>query len=164
MPKCLYYQGVRIKRALRYKVKDMCFINKKTKADIFTATNCTLALISLNYGNLIVIYHTLNEICTSNQAKILTALNHCSVSSANWKLYAGDTEKCPLSVLKSVRIIVCLHWPWKAPVGSGQLTSYISVISGLTAFDEVERKPNFGLWLHSWLPCVRLCSAKPTFL
>ena len=37
--------------------------------------------MSLNYGNHIVIYHTLGEICTSNQAQILTALNHCSVSS-----------------------------------------------------------------------------------
>ena len=33
MPKCPYYQGVRI----RYKVKDKCFIDKKTEADIFTA-------------------------------------------------------------------------------------------------------------------------------
>ena len=52
---------------------------------IFKATkclNCTLALISLNYENLIVVYHTLEEICTKNQAEILTALNHCLVSSA----------------------------------------------------------------------------------
>ena len=28
------------------------------------------------------------------------------------------------------------------------------------AFDEVERKPNFG----SWLPCIGLYSKKPTFL
>ena len=34
-----------------------------------------------NYGNLIVIYHTLGEICTSNEAEILTALKHCLVSS-----------------------------------------------------------------------------------
>ena len=43
--------------------------------------NCTLALMSLNYRNQIVIYHTLGEICTSNQTQILKALNHCSVSS-----------------------------------------------------------------------------------
>ena len=28
-----------------------------------------------------VIYHTLEEICTGNQAEILKALHHCSVSS-----------------------------------------------------------------------------------
>ena len=85
MPKCPYYQRVRINRALRYKVKDTCFIDKKTNADIFMATkclNCTLALNNLNHGNLIVTYHTLGEICTSNHAKILTALKHCLVSSA----------------------------------------------------------------------------------
>ena len=74
MPKCPYY-----------KVKDTFFVDKKTKADIFMATkclNCTLALNNLNYGNLIVTYHTLGEICTSNHAKILTALKHCLVSSA----------------------------------------------------------------------------------
>ena len=46
MTKCPYYWGFSIKWALRYKVKDTCFINKKTKVDIFTATkcfNCTLA-------------------------------------------------------------------------------------------------------------------------
>ena len=59
----------------------MCFIDKKTEADIFMATkclnNCSLAIISLNYGNLILIYHTLGEICTSNQAEILSPLNYC---------------------------------------------------------------------------------------
>ena len=43
--------------------------------------NCTLALISLNYVNLIVINPTLGEIYTSNQTEILTVLNHCLVSS-----------------------------------------------------------------------------------
>ena len=38
-------------------------------------------MISLKYGNLILIYHTLGEIWTSNQADILTALNHCLVPS-----------------------------------------------------------------------------------
>ena len=38
-------------------------------------------LNKFNYGNLIVIYHTLNEICTSNLAVILTTPNHCLVSS-----------------------------------------------------------------------------------
>ena len=38
-------------------------------------------LNKFNYGNLIVIYHTLKEICTSNLAVILTVLNHCLVSS-----------------------------------------------------------------------------------
>ena len=85
MPKCPYYKRVCIKRALRYNIKDTCFINKRTKADIFTTTkclNCTLTLISLNYRNLIVIYNSLGEICATNQAEILTALNHCLVSSA----------------------------------------------------------------------------------
>ena len=40
MPKCPYYRGVRIKWALRYKVKDKGFIDKKTEADIFMATKC----------------------------------------------------------------------------------------------------------------------------
>lgn len=60
MPNCPQYQDVGIKWPLKYRVKDKCFINKKTKANIFKATkclNCTLA-------------HTLEEICTSNQAKI----------------------------------------------------------------------------------------------
>ena len=57
--------------------KDMCSIYQKAKGDIFTATqclNCTLALMCLNYENLIVIYHTLVEICKSNQAEMLTTL------------------------------------------------------------------------------------------
>ena len=52
------------------------FLDKQTKADISMATkclNCTLALASLNYGNLMVICHTLGGICKSNQAKIFTA-------------------------------------------------------------------------------------------
>ena len=82
MPKCPYYLSVSIKRELRYKVKETCFINEKTKADIFGATkslNYTLALISANYGNPMVNCHNLGEICTSNQAEIFTALNHCLV-------------------------------------------------------------------------------------
>ena len=59
----------------------MCFIDKKTEADIFRATkclnNCSLAIKRINYRNLILIYHSLGEICTSNQAEILAALNYC---------------------------------------------------------------------------------------
>ena len=36
MPKCLYYPGVRIKRALRENIRNTCFIDIKTKADSFT--------------------------------------------------------------------------------------------------------------------------------
>ena len=43
--------------------------------------NYIWALISLNHGNLIAIYHTVGEICISNRAEILTALKHCLVSS-----------------------------------------------------------------------------------
>ena len=73
--KVYYYAGSQVK------VKDTCFIDKKTKADICMATaclNCTLAFISLNYGNLIVINLTLGQIYTSNQTGILTALNNCN--------------------------------------------------------------------------------------
>ena len=38
MPQCLYNPGVRIKRAVWKNVTDTCFIDKKTKADIFSAT------------------------------------------------------------------------------------------------------------------------------
>ena len=59
----------------------MCFIDKKTGADIFMATkclnNCSLAIKRINYRNVVLIYHTLGEICTSNQAEILAALNYC---------------------------------------------------------------------------------------
>ena len=59
----------------------MCFIYKKTEADIFIATkclnNCSLAIKRINYRNVILTYHTLGEICTSNQAEILAALNCC---------------------------------------------------------------------------------------
>ena len=47
------------------KVRVTCITDKRTKADIFTATKClnfTLALKRLNYGNLLVVYHTLEEI------------------------------------------------------------------------------------------------------
>ena len=44
----------------------------------------------------------------------------------------------------------------------------IIIIIIIIAFDEVERKPNFGrFWpviLQSWLLCVRLYPGKPTFL
>ena len=63
-------------------------LGKQKKSVIYTLTptkcfNRTLALITFNYVNLIVIYHTLGEICASNQAEILIALNndHCLVSS-----------------------------------------------------------------------------------
>ena len=63
-------------------------LGKQKKSVIYTLTptkcfNRTLALITFNYVNLIVIYHTLGEICASNQAEILTAPNndHCLVSS-----------------------------------------------------------------------------------
>ena len=63
-------------------------LGKQKKSVIYTSTptkcfNRTLALITFNYVNLIVIYHTLGEICASNQAEILTAPNndHCLVSS-----------------------------------------------------------------------------------
>ena len=36
--------------------------------------NCTLGLISLNHGNLIVIYHTLGKNCISRQVEILAEL------------------------------------------------------------------------------------------
>ena len=38
MPQCLYNPGVRIKRVVWKNVTDTFFIDKKTKADIFTAT------------------------------------------------------------------------------------------------------------------------------
>ena len=37
-PKCPYYQGVRMKRALRKNVPDTSFIDTKTKTDLFVAT------------------------------------------------------------------------------------------------------------------------------
>ena len=64
------------RRPGHYKVKDTRFIDKKTKADIFTATkclNCTLALISLNAGNLIVIFHNLVEICDKQSSRNLNS-------------------------------------------------------------------------------------------
>ncbi len=52
MPKCPYYWGVRIKRALRQKVTDTLFIDRKTVAFVFTAIkryiNCTLTVIKYN--------------------------------------------------------------------------------------------------------------------
>ncbi len=52
MPKCPYYRGVRIKRALRQKVTDTLFIDRKTEAFVFTAIkryiNCTLTVIKYN--------------------------------------------------------------------------------------------------------------------
>ena len=54
-------------------VKDVCSIYQKPKGDIFRATKCLNCTLALNYENLII-YHTLVEICTSNQAEMLTAL------------------------------------------------------------------------------------------
>ena len=60
-----------------------------------------------------------------------------------------------------VGVILFLLW-CTFLVPSLKITAPIFLV--IFAFDEVERKPNFGLWLLSWLPCVRLCSGKPTFL
>ena len=48
MPKRLYYQGVRITRTLRYKVKDACLIENGTKADIFCGNKMFKLYFSLN--------------------------------------------------------------------------------------------------------------------
>ena len=77
--KVSYYYSVSIKRISDIKSKTRVFFNGKTKANIFAPTkslNCILALISLNYGNLIVICLNLREICKSNRGEIFTALNH----------------------------------------------------------------------------------------
>ena len=74
-----------IKRTLRYEVKDTCFINKKAKTDVFTATK--MFKLYFNFYEFKLrkpnshLSYTLGEICTSNQAQILTALNHCLDSS-----------------------------------------------------------------------------------
>ena len=46
--KCSYYPGVRIKGGSQENVPDTCFIDTKTKADVFTATKRVVTAISAN--------------------------------------------------------------------------------------------------------------------
>ena len=70
------------KQTLGYKVQNTCFIEKKDIGRHFYGNKRFLLYFSPSKFKLQKRYgHTLGGICTSNQAEILTALNHCLVSS-----------------------------------------------------------------------------------